>query len=42
VNLYLKLVDPLLKQHAIEPAHSAREAVLPSLEAGLSWRPLVD
>ena len=37
-----KIREQLLKQHAIEPAHSAREAVLPSLEAGLSWRPLVD
>ena len=39
LTLYLKLVDPLLIRHGVEPAHAARKAVLSALDAGLSWRP---
>jgi hypothetical protein len=40
VGLYLELADPLLERHNIKPADTARQAVMPALEAGLSWQPL--
>lgn len=39
VHLYIRLADPLLAQHGVEPQLAARRAVMPALDAGLSWRP---
>jgi len=39
VDLYLRLADPLLALHGVEPQRAARDAVLSALDAGLAWRP---
>ncbi len=38
-DLYMRLADPLLALHGVEPQRAAREAVLSALDAGLAWRP---